>query len=519
MKWLRRHATVFIWLTAIAFVIWMFALWGMDAFQGNRSQSIPMVSVNGTTIYYGDFQERLSQRRRQLAQESDTSPTSGDLDQLRQEVLRDMIRETVLQKTVNKGGFEADKEQLELMLSAQLAGGENVNPEQLDGVLDRLPKEQRTTLLSQQRKQVESITQRQWLTHQIPESPLIDDLLRDGILEVRAWGIYQDPHQFVEEERIQKFYESYKEDRFLKEPEARIREIFLGNPQEADDPEAAFSELEETTEILNQKLQSGESFTELAQQYNQDEELAQTGGDLGWITKDDLPNRQARRIFNADPGEHTSMVRTDEGYHYYYLETGPRSEAKPLEEVRDQITEELLSEDHWQQARKRLVEFREQVQSANNPRKRIQQLAAQHSHSPVQSRNGDYGWIPKRYFVVDRHAEKSSWLDELADDQVLYPSLRDSLFTDPHEPGLRQPVQSASGYHLFYAGQLRQPEPSDLSQSTRQTWRQRLTQNHRDQYTEAWLRWKLEQANITDERPEQIPRDVEIPSFGEDEET
>ncbi len=495
MNWIRNNMAVFVWFTAIAFVIWMFAIMGMGAFEGGLTQDPALATVNGVSIGYNNFQERVSQQRRQLAQELEGQPSGEQLQEIRQEVFRQMVRETLLQQQALSEGYEADQDQAETLLAMQIMGPEEFNPDRLDSLLAQLSDSRRQNLLEQTRRQLESMSQQQWLREQIPRRSLLEYQFAGGIREARVWGIYLNPREFIGEDEIQQYYDSY-EDRFLTEPEARVREIFLGNPRDAENPEQSFQELEDTMEVINRELQGNTPFTELAREYNVDPELAEQGGDLGWIEPDDLPNQEARRVFDAEPGYHTSMVRSDEGFHYFYLEEGPDQERRPLQEVRGEIQDELLSDRHWQRAREEARDLHEQIRTNSDPLAALRELAPTNSHSPTAEQNGDYGWLPKRYLVLNRHSHAGSWADEIAEDQLIYPAVRRALFPEENGTGLREVAESESGFHLFYVEDQRSPDIESIPQETRQTWVNRLRQQHVRDYREAWLDWMQDRAEV-----------------------
>ncbi len=100
------------------------------------------------------------------------------------------------------------------------------------------------------------------------------------------------------------------------------------------------------TEILY-KLDTGADFAELAKSYSESSNK-DDGGELGWVTQN---GKTAIRpdlwdpISKLQPGQHTSVIATSDGYYYIVLvEDRKKSSMTPLEDVRAQIEQTVISE-------------------------------------------------------------------------------------------------------------------------------------------------------------------------------
>jgi len=113
---------------------------------------------------------------------------------------------------------------------------------------------------------------------------------------------------------------------------------------DAKNPQAA----ERKITALYARLQSGEDFGKVAQEYSEDARTAAAGGDMGFIPATTLAsNAQLKQVITSlKVGQMTGIIRTADGYHILKLlgheEAGQRSLADP--QVRSAIRQTLMNE-------------------------------------------------------------------------------------------------------------------------------------------------------------------------------
>lgn len=96
-------------------------------------------------------------------------------------------------------------------------------------------------------------------------------------------------------------------------PQNRVLEIFLAldNPsQEAD--------VKRVADRLIEQIGSGVNFSAVAQQFSQSPTAA-VGGDIGWVTADQLPPALGDAVQKMKPGEMSYPIHTSGGYYILYL--------------------------------------------------------------------------------------------------------------------------------------------------------------------------------------------------------
>ncbi len=137
----------------------------------------------------------------------------------------------------------------------------------------------------------------------------------------------------VSEQEIQEYYESSKE-RYLQDEQRQARHILIPF---GDDEDAA----ETTARELLARAEAGESFEDLARDHSADGGTATQGGDLGVLTRSQLPGELGGSIFSMDEGMIEGPVKTDFGYHIVRLDRILERGPLPLDQVRGELTSEL----------------------------------------------------------------------------------------------------------------------------------------------------------------------------------
>jgi len=144
----------------------------------------------------------------------------------------------------------------------------------------------------------------------------------------------------LSKDELKDYYEKSKE-RYLIQPEkAHIRNILIRVPENASEKE--LKEAEKKVQQILDELQSGADFAELAKKYSQDAQSAPNGGDLGWLSRDELRPEFAKIIFGLPVDGISQPIRSKMGFHILKLEDYKPAEYKPFKEVRKQVEKELI---------------------------------------------------------------------------------------------------------------------------------------------------------------------------------
>jgi parvulin-like peptidyl-prolyl isomerase len=103
---------------------------------------------------------------------------------------------------------------------------------------------------------------------------------------------------------------------------------------------------EETAQELYDRLQEGESFVELAQEYSIDTSNSERGGDLGWFTYDQMVEPFADAAFSLEIEEISQPVQTDFGWHLIQVIGNEERQLAPnqIQQMKQQQFQEWLAE-------------------------------------------------------------------------------------------------------------------------------------------------------------------------------
>jgi peptidyl-prolyl cis-trans isomerase D len=135
------------------------------------------------------------------------------------------------------------------------------------------------------------------------------------------------------EDEILEYYEANK-DRYLQDEQRQARHILVTF---GDDEAAA----EEKAIALRARIDAGEPFEDLARSNSEDSATAPQGGDLGTLTRSQLPGDLGGAIFTMQQGAVEGPLKSEFGFHIVRLDKILEQGPLPLEQVRAELTAEL----------------------------------------------------------------------------------------------------------------------------------------------------------------------------------
>lgn len=137
----------------------------------------------------------------------------------------------------------------------------------------------------------------------------------------------------VSEEALLDYYED-NQNRYLQDEQRQARHILILSDDDEDAAEA------EALELFN-RVQAGESFVALAAEHSDDGGTASQGGDLGVLTRSQLPGELGGAIFAMNAGDVEGPIESDFGFHVVQLDSILEQGPLPLDQVRGELLIEL----------------------------------------------------------------------------------------------------------------------------------------------------------------------------------
>ena len=151
-----------------------------------------------------------------------------------------------------------------------------------------------------------------------------------------------DPGIEVDEQALQDLYEEQSA-KYVTPEERQARHILVALLPDADETAAAAA-LEKSRGIIA-RLDAGDSFEELAKELSDDPGSAASGGDLGFFGRGVMDPEFESAVFGLQQGARSQPVRSAFGYHVIELVDIKPEVAIPLDDVRDELTDQLLAEE------------------------------------------------------------------------------------------------------------------------------------------------------------------------------
>jgi len=150
----------------------------------------------------------------------------------------------------------------------------------------------------------------------------------------------------VDEQAILALYEDQSA-KYVVPEERHARHILIALPPDAD--ESATAAALETTRSIVARLDAGEAFGDLAKELSDDPGSAASGGDLGFFGRGIMTPEFEEAVFALQKGERSEPVKSPFGYHIIELVDIKPEIATPLADVRDELVDQLLSEERGEQ--------------------------------------------------------------------------------------------------------------------------------------------------------------------------
>ncbi len=366
----KRFIQVFLGLIAITF-----ATWGIESYTQFRASRDTVATVNGMEISQRELAEELRRQQEQLRRMfgGAVDPAMLDSPEARRAVLESLIsqrliatevgraqmfmsREAVIDAITGAPEFQEDGKFSSAKYSAYLASrgiSDQGNVAELQSRLPlarfagsvsetaiaprsvaarlaaieaqkrevseaRIPEQQFLPQVKIEEAQVKSHYDAHSADYRTPERVRVEYL----VLSAAALAL-QDPPTDAE---IKAAYEA-RAGQFRVEEQRRASHVLVKTKEEAE-------------KILQELKKSPGRFAELAKKHSQDPGSAEKGGDLGWFGRGMMVKPFEEAVFRLGQNE-TQAVESEFGFHVVRVTGIQAAKARPYEEARKELAEEL----------------------------------------------------------------------------------------------------------------------------------------------------------------------------------
>lgn len=369
------------WLI-VAIIAVPFALFGINSYFEGANQ-ITIANVEGNKINAQTFENAMEQRRRFFRQQFGDSfdPALVDNSTFRRQVVEELVANQLIQsyaqdngltlsdealskQIINTPQFQTDSKFDQQAYRRQLsAGGYSVESYEIEQRLSGGITQIQTGLQDSALVNAMEVDQLLTLNLQQRDADYTVISAKDALESVEISeseqreaysnneSAYQQPDQIklnyltltlddiiktieLDDEEIMQSYEASK-GRYIK-PETRIAShILLAVPRSAD--QAKQDEVLAAAEDIAKRINAGEDFSKLAEEFSDDPGSKRKGGDLGVITKGQMVPEFETAVYSMKQDEVSEPIKTQFGYHIIKLTTLEAQSQKPLADVRTQV--------------------------------------------------------------------------------------------------------------------------------------------------------------------------------------
>ncbi len=203
----------------------------------------------------------------------------------------------------------------------------------------------------------------------------------------------------VSEDEVLDFYNTHKDDRFTEEKQVQVRHILFSLADGVSDERKAATR--STAHRILERARKGEDFAALAEEYSQDTGTASNGGDLGFFGRGRMVKPFEEAAFGMEVGQVSDLVETTFGFHIIKVEAIQPERIKPLEEVADTVTEELLERKSRAIAEQRAREDRKNIAGGTTLLQFAESVGLEAKETPLVNQNETIPGLGRRPKLVE----------------------------------------------------------------------------------------------------------------------
>ncbi len=161
----------------------------------------------------------------------------------------------------------------------------------------------------------------------------------DVVVSTYLASVAAPPADYPSDAQIQAAYDQNR-DKFMVPRQYHLQQIFVASPAGAD-KKAEDAAQKKADDLAHKAKAKGANFEELARANSDGKEIAQQGGDMGWMPESQIVPEIRSQVSGMTAGEVTDPIRVGGGWHIIRMvETKPPA-PRPLAEIKEQLANYL----------------------------------------------------------------------------------------------------------------------------------------------------------------------------------
>lgn len=301
MKTHGRNVTILLALVAIA------------AIGFTQESPAPDTNINPAVLKVNDdlvYAAEISMVMQNIAGQMGGRDKVSDQQELVQMATQRVVEQKLLSQEASRNGIQPNEPRVAQMIQAieQQAGGR----EALDASLAQMG------------------SNHEQVMEMIREMDLVRSLIEQKI----------SPSIQVSDEEVASFYADHPE-MFANDAQVHARHIITAATEDADAATVAAAAAK--AKKARERALAGEDFAELAREMSEGPS-APKGGDLGFVTREQMVQAFADAAFALEPGQISEVVRSNFGFHVIKVEEKRPAGTLPLDEVSDDLQAMLVQQ-------------------------------------------------------------------------------------------------------------------------------------------------------------------------------
>ncbi len=372
MNWFRYNTKTILWVVLSAFLVTIFALWGMKGAITGGVNPDTIAVVGKQEISYSTLADAWQNKQESMS-EAGEKISDEEEKQLKKETLDEIIEKMLLlgyaqkvnistnddeiaQSIMNIQAFQTDK-QFDSKKYFQILQNNRITTEQFE---------------SQQKQYLIVTKLKNFLLSQIKFTKDEEKnyfLKRHRRLKIKyIYFNYKDYTKDIKltDDLMRDYYAMHRKD-YEKPDRVKVSHILIIPDASPSSPTGLTEEAAlKLAQEIEKKAKSGESFEALAKKYSRDPGSASKGGELGWLSKGMTLPEFEKVAFNLKKGGISDVTKTKFGFHVIKCLDKESGFEPTFENTKTKVREELLKQEGMKIAQSKIKALKEEIKTPDD---------------------------------------------------------------------------------------------------------------------------------------------------------